>query len=107
MSNPVSEPSPLRDSSVKPRLTRQPHRELTEYAAMQRRFLASWEVRFLALDEGDVEDLAELIEFASEVETTIASVVHAAQQAGRWSWADIARATGHTRQAAQQRWGGS
>lgn len=77
-------------------------RETTEYAAAMRRLIAAHGRR---VADADVEDLAELIELHHALDEAIAyAVVESRRRAGR-SWADIARATGTTRQAAQARWG--
>lgn len=73
--------------------------ETTEYASMMRRLLASWERR---LHDADEPDLAELAEFAHEVNTALQGAVAAWRDSER-SWAEIGSALGITRQAAQQR----
>lgn len=70
-----------------------------------RRSLRGWVRRFIAKDEGDIEDLRELMLYRDEVDNAIAEVVRTVHDSGRWSWTDIARATGHSREAAWQRWG--
>lgn len=76
--------------------------ETMEYAAMMRRMVRAYGRR---VADCDIEDLAELIALRGDLEAAIADAVHATRERHRRSWADIARATGTTRQAAQQRWG--
>jgi hypothetical protein len=54
--------------------------------------------------DGDEIELAKLIGLQSVLDHAIQDAVDA-QRARGVSWAGIARATGSTRQAAQQRWG--
>lgn len=72
-----------------------------EYSAMMRRMLAGWERR---LEDADLEDVAELVAFAPEVDEALGRVV-AAMRRRRCSWTEVGQAFGTTRQAAQQRWG--
>lgn len=76
--------------------------ETTSYAAMMRRMVAAYGRR---VADADVEDLAELIALRDQVDLTIATAVRSSRERHGRSWADIARAAGTTRQAAQQRWG--
>lgn len=76
-------------------------RETMEYAATMRRMLDGWIKR---LEDADVEDVAELVAFAPEVNDALGAVVLAMREAGR-PWAEVGRAFGTTRQAARQRWG--
>jgi hypothetical protein len=73
--------------------------ETMDYAAMMRRMLAGWERRLV---DADMEDVAELVTYQAEVHTALANVVDGLRARGV-SWATIARATGTTRQGAQQR----
>jgi hypothetical protein len=91
-------------STTKPTPCRPP-RELSEYLAFVRRAIRGVEQRFLAHDEGDIEDLADLLQLIDEANASVARIVRTANEKHRWSWADIARATGHSRGAAWQRWG--
>lgn len=77
-------------------------RETTEYAAMMRRLIAAHGRR---VADADVEDLAELIALHDDLDEAIAYAVRESRRRSSRSWADIARATGATRQAAQARWG--
>ena len=58
--------------------------------------------------DGDVEGLAGLVALRSELDTGINEAVQGLRSP-QWSysWADIARVLGTTRQAAQQRYGGA
>jgi hypothetical protein len=76
--------------------------ETMEYAAMMRRMVRAYGRR---VADADVEDLAELIALRAQLDETIASAVSSSRERHGRSWADIARATGTTRQAAQQRFG--
>lgn len=76
--------------------------ETTEYAAMMRRMVRAYGRR---VADCDVEDLAELISLEAILDEAIAHAVTSSRERWGRSWADIARATGTTRQAAQQRWG--
>jgi hypothetical protein len=75
--------------------------ENDEYAAMMGRLLRAWRRRLEAADEWD---LAEFASFALEVDLELVSVVAAWRTDGR-SWAEVGRALGISRQAAQQRFG--
>lgn len=87
---------------VKPTLTPRREVETLEYARMMRRMIAAYGRR---VADADVEDLAELIALRAEVDQAIAYAVRTSRARHGRSWADIARATGTTRQAAQLRWG--
>lgn len=84
------------------RAKRTRERETPEYAAMVRRIIRAHGRR--VADADDV-DLAELIAMRDVLEAAIADAV--VGQRARWgrSWADIGRAVGTTRQAAQMRYG--
>jgi hypothetical protein len=77
--------------------------ETPEFAAFARRILRACARR---VAEGDVEGLAALVALRSELDGAIASAVRGLR-GERWgySWADVARVLGTTRQAAQQRYG--
>ncbi|MFC4050054.1 hypothetical protein ACFOY4_10195 [Actinomadura syzygii] len=76
--------------------------ENDEYAAFLCRILRAYSRRIAT---GDVEALACLAEVADELATATHDAVTGLRAYG-YSWADIARPLGITRQAAQQRWGG-
>lgn len=76
--------------------------ENDEYAAFLRRILRAYSRRIAS---GDVEALAYLAEVTDELHTITQQAVTGLRAYG-YSWADIARPLGITRQAAQQRWGG-
>ncbi len=71
------------------------------FAAFARRIMRAMARRCA---DADVEDLADLITLSGEVDNAIVVAVTGLRAQGH-SWADIARATGTSRQAAQQRWG--
>lgn len=54
--------------------------------------------------DGDVEDLAELLDLQAALDAAIAHAVQGQREDHGRSWADIARAAGTSRQAAQKRW---
>lgn len=76
--------------------------ETADYAAMMRRMMKAHGKR---VADGDVEDLAELLELQAHLDAAIASAVQGQRETHGRSWADIARAAGSSRQAAQKRWG--
>ena len=90
-------------TSVKRRLTPQRERELPEYCAMVRRVIRAHGRR---VGQADPEDLAELLTLRLELDTAIATAVQGQRRNG-FSWADIGRGLGVTRQAAQMTWGRS
>ncbi len=109
-------PGALRDSmtpapsgvqpGVKPRLTSRRRRRVTEndeYAAFARRVLRAWARRVAA---GDIDAVADLAAAARELDDALRDAV-AGLRGKSYSWAEIATRLGVTRQAAQQRWGGS
>lgn len=77
--------------------------ENPEYAAFAGRILRAAARR---VADGDVEGLAGLVALRSELDRAIADAVQGLR-APTWSysWAEIARVLGTTRQAAQQRYG--
>ena len=75
--------------------------ENDDYAAFARRIVAAHGRRIAA---GDVERLRDLVNLATEIEHATATAVTGLLTAG-YSWTEIARRLGITRQAAQQRWG--
>lgn len=77
-------------------------RETFEYAAMMRRMIRAHGRR---VAHADPEDLAELIALHDELDAAIADAVAGQRNTYGRSWADIARGTGTTRQAAQMRYG--
>lgn len=97
------------NSSVKPALT--PRRrskrarssvEALEFIGAIRRFLRAAGVRVAQSDE---HELRALIALRVDLDEAIAVAVAGQREVGR-SWAYIATATGTTRQAAFQKWGG-
>lgn len=75
--------------------------ETSEYLGMLRRMVRAGGRR---VAEADEPELSALLGIRAEIETAIATAVEGQRARGR-SWADIAAATGTTRQAAFQRWG--
>lgn len=76
--------------------------EVMEYAAMMRRMIRAHGRRVAG---ADVEDLTELIALRDELDRAIQTAVDGQRNDLGRSWAEIARATGVTRQAAHARWG--
>ncbi|WP_067476428.1 hypothetical protein [Actinomadura hibisca] len=76
--------------------------ENDEYAAFVQRVLRAYSRRIAS---GDVESLALLANLATDLDTALHQAVTGLRAYG-YSWAEIARPLGITRQAAQQRWGG-
>lgn len=74
--------------------------DLGEYRAFVRRILRAYSRRVAAADP---EDLALLLEVAVDVDRAIDQAVAGLRRAG-FSWAQIAAATGVTKQAAHERW---
>ncbi len=76
-------------------------RDIPSFAGMVRRTLRALGRR---VADADPEDLVELLELREVVEEAIAEAVRG-QRGNGFSWAEIARGLGTTRQAAQQRFG--
>lgn len=72
----------------------------SEFSGFVRRILRAYSRRCA---DADPEDLVELLALQVDVDVAIAAAVAGLRSQG-CSWADIARATGTSRQAAQQRW---
>lgn len=90
--------------SVKGGLTAERERQVPEFAGFVRRAIRAHGRRVGAADP---EELAELVAMRATLEEAIATAVDGLRAAPREaSWAEIARALGVTRQAAQQRYGG-
>jgi hypothetical protein len=90
---------------VKPALT--PNRprktvENDEYAAFLRRAIRAFGRR---IGQGDIDALADAAFLSAQLDATIKAAITGLRARG-YSWADIGRQLGVTRQAAQQRWGG-
>jgi hypothetical protein len=93
------------DPAVKPRLTPARRRKVVEnddYAAFARRIIRAFGRR---IEAGDIDALADVAFLSAQLDHTIRESVTGLRQRG-YSWADIGRQLGVTRQAAQQRWGG-
>jgi hypothetical protein len=98
-------PRPEPRSSVKPELTpKRPAKaiENDEYAAFLRRAIRAFGRRIAA---GDIDALADAAFLSAQLDTAIKEAIIGLRNRG-YSWADIGRQLGVTRQAAQQRWGG-
>lgn len=75
--------------------------ETADYAAMMERMMNAHGRR---VADGDVEDLADLLELQRHLDAVVAQAVQGQRENHGRSWADIARAAGTSRQAAQKRW---
>lgn len=75
--------------------------ETTDYAAMMRRMMKAHGRR---VADGDVEDLAELMELQTYLDLIVRGAVQAQREDQGKSWTDIARAAGTSRQAAQKKY---
>lgn len=91
--------------TVNKRLTSRKRRRVVEndeYAAFLRRVIRAYSRRIAA---GDIDALADAAFLASQLDTAVRASVTGLRRRG-YSWADIGRQLGVTRQAAQQRFGG-
>jgi hypothetical protein len=75
--------------------------ENDEYAAFAHRVVAAYARR---VGTGDIEALTHLARLATNIEAATRTAVTSLRHEHGYSWADIGRALGVTRQAAQQRW---
>lgn len=84
--------------------TRTAQTEAEKFFAFARRILRAASKR---VGDRDIEGLAGLVALRSEIDAQIEAAVGQlrTEAGGGYSWADIARVTGTTRQAAQQRYG--
>jgi DNA-directed RNA polymerase specialized sigma24 family protein len=101
----MTDPRPSRDhgNTVKKNLTRKrrPRRiENDEYAAFVRRVLRAYGRRIAT---GDIDAISELNTLFGEVEAALGSAVLGLRLLG-YSWADIGKRLGVTRQAVHERW---
>lgn len=83
-------------------------RETREYAQAARRFLAGWVKRVGGNgDTGDIAELRNLADFATEAELALGAAVAGlrSEAGGSYSWAQIGAELGITRASAQQRFG--
>jgi hypothetical protein len=76
--------------------------ENDEYAAFARRVIRAYARR---IADGDIEALTAMATLATDLDAAINQAVTGLREFG-YSWAEIARPLGVTRQAAQQRFGG-
>jgi hypothetical protein len=94
-----------RPSDVNTPLTPKRSRRVVEnddYAAFARRVIRAYARRIAG---GDIEALTAMTTLADDLDQAINEAVTGLREFG-YSWAEIARPLGITRQAAQQRWGG-
>lgn len=83
------------------RKRRQSVTENSEFADFARRILRAYSRRIAT---GDVESLAHLVSLSTDIDEAIQQAVDGLRTVG-YSWAEISKRLGTTRQAAQQRWG--
>jgi hypothetical protein len=99
-----SELTPDRQSDRRPaRSRRRPRqeRETPEFADMVERMIRAYARR---VGEGDVEELPRMIDMHRALDEALAVAVAGLRDFG-YSWGEIAKRIGTSRQAAQQRWG--
>lgn len=75
--------------------------EADEYGAFVRRVLRAYAAR---VADFDVEGLAGLAQLAQDVDAAVTLAVANLHQRGGYSWAELGRVLGISRQAAQQRY---
>ena len=102
MTPPDSGARPAVNRALTPRRRRRVT-ENDEYAAFARRVLRAWARRVAA---GDIDAITDMAAAARELDDAMRQAVTGLRGKG-YSWAEIAARLGVTRQAAQQRWGGS
>lgn len=86
---------------------RRRHRvETSKFAAFAKRILRAYSRR--VGDEADIEALTDLVALSVALDDAIAQAVLGLRRANPpYSWAEIGARLGITKQAAQQRWGGT
>lgn len=75
--------------------------DITEFRQAVSRFLRAY-ARRIEAGPGDIEELGRLVELRAELDGVITGSVRRLHAAG-YSWTDVARVLGVTRQAARQR----
>ena len=83
--------------------TASPPVENTAYVAFARRIVRAYARRICA---GDIDALADITILAADIDDAIGHAVTGLRDTG-YSWTEIGARLGVTRQAAQQRWGGT
>ena len=100
--NPELTPNPPPERrATRPRKRPRRERETPEYADMVERMILAYGRR---VGEGDVEELPRMIDMHRVLEEALDRAVVGLREFG-YSWGEIAKRTGTSRQAAQQRWG--
>ena len=103
----MTTPPAERQSSVKRSLTSKRRRRVVEnddYAAFIQRVIRAYSRRVAS---GDIDALTGMAALSGELDQAIAEAITALRTRHGYSWADIGTRLGITRQAAQQRWGGT
>lgn len=80
---------------------RKRHVENDEYGAFLRRIMRAYAAR---VAKGDIDALADLVASGRELDNRIQEAVNGLRAWG-YSWADIGRSVGTTKQSAYDRWG--
>jgi hypothetical protein len=78
------------------------YRETPEFAAFVRRIVRAYGRR---VSDMDIEALADMVAVQRELDAAVRAAVLELQGSGTYSWGDIGRVLGITRQAAQQKYG--
>jgi hypothetical protein len=97
-----AEQAPIR-RPTRPARRRRTTVENTDYAAFATRVIRGHARR---IADGDIDGLTDLLKLSRELDAATQRAVDGLRGFG-YSWAEIAARLGTTRQAAQQRWGGS
>ena len=95
-----------RRSGVNRKLTPKRRRRVVEnddYAAFIQRVIRAHSRRIAS---GDIDALTGLADLSADLDQAMADAITALRARHSYSWADIGRALGITRQAAQKRWAG-
>ena len=99
-------PASERRSGVSRSLTPKRRRRVTEnddYAAFLQRVIRAYSRRIAS---GDIDALTGMTGLSADLDAAIGEAITALRSRHGYSWADIGRRLGITRQAAQKRWGG-
>ena len=77
--------------------------ENDDYAAFIQRVIRAYSRRIAS---GDIDALTAMATLSADLDYAMADAITALRARHGYSWTDIGRALGITRQAAQKRWGG-
>lgn len=73
-----------------------------KYASFAYRILKGYGAR---VKDGDIMDLADLLEFQEAVDEVVRDSVKGIMENGSYSWGEIGKLRGMSRQGARQKWG--